>query len=121
VQGMIWRVVDGKSIQIWGDRWLPNPTSYAVQFIPNIIPPNAKVTDLIDGELKGWNSSLIKEIFNEDEAKAICKIPLSSGLSKDRLIWMGTKNGDFTVRSVYHLGKELKEREGGQCSSGWKG
>jgi hypothetical protein len=121
VQGMIWRVGDGKSIQVWGDRWLPNQTSYAVQSIQNIISPNAKVADLIDGELKGWNLSLIKEIFDEDEAKAICQIPLSPGLPKDRLICMGTKNGDFTVRSAYHLSKELKEREGEQCSSGEKG
>jgi hypothetical protein len=45
---------------------------------------------------------------------------MSRGLSKDRLIWLGTKNGDFTVISAYHLSKELKEREGGQCSIGGK-
>jgi hypothetical protein len=33
----------------------------------------------------------------EEEAKAICQIPLSPGLPKDRLIWMGTKKADFTL------------------------
>jgi hypothetical protein len=111
VHEMIWRVGDGKSIQVWGDRWLPRPTSYAIQSIPNTISTNAKVADLIDEELKGWNLSLVNEVFDEDEAKAISQIPLSPGLLKDRLIWMGTKNEEFTVRSAYHLSKELKARE----------
>jgi len=105
------RVGDGKSIQVWGDRWLPRPTSYTIQSIPNTISTSAKVADLIDEELKGWNLSLGNEVFDEDEAKAISQIPLSPGLPKDRLIWMGTKNEEFTVRSAYHLSKELKARE----------
>ena len=30
-EGMSWRVGDGKSIKIWHDRWLPSPTTYAIQ------------------------------------------------------------------------------------------
>jgi hypothetical protein len=29
--GMIWRVGDGKDIWIWGDCWLPTPSSFTVQ------------------------------------------------------------------------------------------
>jgi hypothetical protein len=52
---------------------------------------------------------------------AICQIPLSPGFSKDRMVWIGIKNGEFIVRSAYHLCKEIQDREGGQCSSGVKG
>jgi hypothetical protein len=30
-QGLIWRVGDGSSIKVWGDKWLPNPITYEVQ------------------------------------------------------------------------------------------
>jgi len=37
-------------------------------------------------------------------------------LPRDRLIWRGTLHGDFIVRSEYHLGIEIQDQEGGQCS-----
>jgi len=83
VQEMIWRVGDGKSIQVWGDRWLPHPTSYAVQSILNTISPNATVVELIDGELKGWKTSLINEVFDEEEATIICQILLRAQIDLD--------------------------------------
>jgi hypothetical protein len=36
---------------------------------------------------------------------------LSPGFLKDRMVWTGTKNGEFTVRSAYHLCKEIQDRE----------
>jgi hypothetical protein len=83
LQEMIWRVGDGKSIQVWGDRWLPHPTSYAVQSILNTISPNATVVELIDGELKGWKTSLINEVFDEEEATIICQILLRAQIDLD--------------------------------------
>jgi hypothetical protein len=46
-------------------------------------------------------------LFTEEEVKNIRKIPLSSTDQKDTLIWRGTKNGVFSVRSAYHMQKEL--------------
>jgi hypothetical protein len=33
-QGLVWRVGNGESINIWGDRWLPTPITYTVQSPP---------------------------------------------------------------------------------------
>jgi hypothetical protein len=71
--------------------------------------------------MQGCKVDLIRAVFEEEEATVIINIPLSSILPRDRLIWRGTENVAFTVRSVYHLGKELQNQEGGQCSQGHKG
>ena len=54
-------------------------------------------------DLGEWNVSLIKAIFNEEEANLICQLPLSKYMPLDRLIWRGTSIGIFTVHSAYHM------------------
>jgi hypothetical protein len=108
LQGLIWRIGDGRSIKIWQDRWLPTPTSYTVQSHPRVIPDSCTVSMLIDHEVCGWNSGLIIEIFNPEEAKVIVTLPLCPTLPPDRLVWKGTTNGIFSVRSANHMGMEVK-------------
>jgi hypothetical protein len=40
--------------------------------------------------------------------ETILNIPISPSLPKDRLIWRCTKNGEFSVRSAYHLGLDIQ-------------
>jgi hypothetical protein len=47
-QGLLWRVGDGYSIKIWGDRWLPTPITHSVQSPTNLLGQNALVSELID-------------------------------------------------------------------------
>lgn len=98
---------DGKSIKVWGDRWLPTPTYFSIQSPQGVLSSTTKVAALIDHESGGWNTSLINEVFTVEEAKMIINIHLSPNLPHDRLIWSGTTNVNFLVRSAYHLGKEL--------------
>jgi ribonuclease HI len=75
-----------------------------------------RVSNLIDKDLKQWNSPLIASIILLEEAEIITNIPLSQSLPRDRLIWRCTKTGDFTVRSAYHLGMEVQARHHPECS-----
>jgi hypothetical protein len=50
VQGLIWRIGDGKSVKIWGDRWLATPTTFVVQSCPIILDASSHVANLIDEE-----------------------------------------------------------------------
>jgi hypothetical protein len=86
-QGLVWRVGDGRSIKIWGDRWLPTPTMYTVQLTLRMLPQNSTISCLVDPASKGWNLGLINDLFFEEEAKAISNIPLSPTLLQDRLVW----------------------------------
>jgi hypothetical protein len=58
-EGLIWRIGNGCLVQIWGDKWLPSPTTYAVQSPKKLLPENAKVSVLIDSETKKWDQPLI--------------------------------------------------------------
>ena len=49
---------------------------------PNILHKEAVVNNLIDNDTKWWNSSLIWEIFSEEEADIILKIPLAKKSSR---------------------------------------
>jgi len=120
-EGLIWRVGDGRSIKIWGDRWLPTPVTHAVQTPINSMEDTSMVEKLIDKEQSGWNSTLVRHIFSPDEAEVILNIPLSPIYPPNRIIWKSTKDGAFSVCSAYHLGVELQASNRGQSSYATQG
>ena len=102
-KGTIWRVGSGNNISIWGSWWLPSTPHNSV-ISPR--PPNSTlqlVRHLIDPQSHTWNKELVTATFLPFEAKIILKIPLSHYRQDDILIWGGTKNGVFAVRSGYHF------------------
>ncbi|KAJ1403099.1 hypothetical protein SESBI_27506 [Sesbania bispinosa] len=59
MDGLLWRVGDGRSINIWEDKWLPSSTDNRVNFPP---PDNCElqfVSDLMEVGRKEWNRELI--------------------------------------------------------------
>lgn len=104
---------DGNDIKNWGDKWIPAPTSCSIQSPRKILEEGAKVVKLIDQDTKWWIINLIKEVFREEEARVICQIPLSPGRQKNLFIWRGTSNGEFSIRSAYHLEEDFQSRRSG--------
>jgi hypothetical protein len=45
----------------------------------------------------------------------ICSMAVCPRNKKDHLVWVGTKQGVYIVRSAYHMVKENGRREGGSC------
>ncbi|XP_030924777.1 uncharacterized protein LOC115951770 [Quercus lobata] len=77
------------------------------------------VSSLIDPVTRWWKAETIRALFFPFEANVILKIPLCHNLLEDKLIWMGNKRGDFTVKSAYFIAsKILNTMEDGECSSG---
>ncbi|KAJ4961294.1 hypothetical protein NE237_021204 [Protea cynaroides] len=67
------------------------------------------VSDLIDANTRSWKKELILDIFTPMDADAILSIHLSLFPKEDRVMWGKTKNGEFSVRSTYHLLKNEDE------------
>ncbi|XP_042950268.1 uncharacterized protein LOC122282378 [Carya illinoinensis] len=52
-----------------------------------------------------------------ETAVIIQKIPLSQTGARDRLIWLGSKNGSYSVKSGYHFLKNMQDNSQGQSSN----
>uniref|UniRef100_A0A2N9G5C3 CCHC-type domain-containing protein n=1 Tax=Fagus sylvatica TaxID=28930 RepID=A0A2N9G5C3_FAGSY len=101
--GLRWRVGNGTDIKIWKDAWLPTPTTFKVISPVNVSCSEASVDSLIDTNVMRWNLDKLKLLFLPRDVAIIKQIPLSVRRPRDKLIWTGTKSGNFTVKSAYNL------------------
>jgi hypothetical protein len=115
-RGLMWRVGNGDNIQIWQDKWIPKPTTYKIQSPSGSMDPLARVNTLIDLTTGWWNYTLIQSSFAKVEADMICSLPLSPLKAPDKMVWLGTKSGFFTVRSAYHMEMQRSRTERGESS-----
>ena len=53
----------------------------------------------------------------EEEVEKICSMAICLRTQHDRAVWMGNKNGDFSIHSAYHLAKDLCSRKESGCST----
>ena len=51
------------------------------------------------------------EMFDKEDAEAICRISLSRRYVDDSIVWLPTKKGLFIVKSTYKVARELMRRE----------
>ncbi|XP_062152086.1 uncharacterized protein LOC133860513 [Alnus glutinosa] len=116
-EGLCWRLGDGRSVQIWGDKWLTSPSTFAVQSPLSILPGDATGSALIDPVSKRWNVALVNSIFWKEEAECIIAIPLNKYGQQHLRIWRGTSSSDFSVRSAYYMAKEMHEIQRGESSN----
>ena len=85
-KGMVWRVGNGQSMCIREDKWLPDQVCKTVMIPPPSLPPDAKVSTLIDPESATWKVDQLQQLFMPLDAKLILSIPLSARLPLDRLM-----------------------------------
>lgn len=92
-------------------------TTYMVHSPPYVLDPNATVSRLIDVDTNRWNYALLEQIFSRDEINSIQFVPLSITNQENALIWRGTTNGLFSMRSAYHMQKEREVASKAEGSS----
>ena len=100
-----------------GDQWIPSPSTYTIRTLSRVFDGNQKVSSLIDVDSNWWNVPLIHELFCDEDASLICNIPISPTRQHDAMVWLGTSNGVFSVKSVYHMAKSKTEECNGNNSN----
>ena len=104
-RGTRWRVGNGRWIHIWEDKWLPTPSTYKVISPARHFDDFPMVLALIDSETRRWNADLVWSLFLPSKVNTIINMPLSYNFPEDKIIWVGNKRGDFTVKSAYYTEK----------------
>ena len=118
-KGSRWRVGNGRLIHIWEDKWLPTSTTYKVISPPRPFDDFPMVSALIDADTKRWKVDTLKSLFLPFEVETILNIPLSYSLPEDKIIWVGNRRGEFSVKSAYYVALTvINPSNRGECSHG---
>ena len=68
------------------------------------------VSDLIDTDRRSRDAAKVRSILIPHEAEIVLGIPINYRLPDDSVIWVGTSNGNFTIKSAYGVAQNcLKE------------
>ena len=73
-EGLIWRVGNEEKIKIWKDPWIPLPRVHLARSPISILNSQVTISELLDVDTSWWNTALVREIFNEEEAKTIYRL-----------------------------------------------
>ena len=98
-KGVIWRVCDGSSINIWRDNWIPRRHGLKISARRH----NTRlilVYDLFMRGCKGWDENLIKYLFYPHDAEEILKIRIQTFRDGDFVAWHHEKNVYFLLKCV---------------------
>lgn len=115
--GTRWTIGNGQKVGIWTDRWLSKQSNFRVWSPVTTLNQDAKVCELRDQDTKSWKRDLVFSVFNQFEVQQIINIPISLILPEDKIIWHWEKDGEYSVRSIYHLMCENNNRDNAESSN----
>ena len=108
-KGLIWRVGDGRHINIWADPWIPRGVTRQPAS-PRGASLLTRVEELIDPNTGNWDEQLVRDTLWEEEAEVILRIPIGEGLL-DWPAWHFNSKGQFSVKSAYKLAAQYRDNE----------
>ncbi|KAK1370340.1 hypothetical protein POM88_036432 [Heracleum sosnowskyi] len=98
-KGARWNIGDGSKVRLWDDLWVVGHDEELIR--PAQCEINL-VRDLMETNQRGWNEELICSIFDVPITEKILNMFYCEE-EDDTLFWEGTANGDFSVKSAYHM------------------
>ncbi|XP_055961043.1 uncharacterized protein LOC130015280 [Mercurialis annua] len=108
--GLAWRVGNGRSIDVKGDKWITS-SNYMKPIGCLNVQDGSRVSDFIDENLAKWDVEKLQIAFSPNEVDCILQIPISQRLPPDKLFWVPNKNGNYSVKSGYYQARNIVERD----------
>ena len=101
LKGVRWLPGRNNDLSFWNDRWLnQGSVRHLIQGPLPLASEEDKVKDLVTSV--GWNWERIPFELPLCCKKEIQATPFTrTGPSQDRLIWMGSRDGEFDIKSAY--------------------
>ncbi|CAN1849725.1 Putative ribonuclease H protein At1g65750 [Linum perenne] len=62
-----------------------------------------RVADVFIPGVREWDAELVRDLFSEEETEEVLSIPVTSLGGEDKRVWHYSKNGEYTVKSGYHV------------------
>lgn len=100
LKGLRWQVNDGKSIDFWGDAWVPSLPNFK---IPSEKPPNTDICLVVDVINSSWDVQKLSSCLPQEVVEAIISIPLPMVQRNDQFVWHYNANGCYSAKSGYHI------------------
>ncbi|CAL1412374.1 unnamed protein product [Linum trigynum] len=116
-RGCRWRIVNGCSIDIWLDKWVPGNENFKIKTPTTRLGDSTSVAELIDFEGKCWRVDVLNDHFLPEDRVNILKIPIPRDWGRDERVWGEEKSGDYSVKSAYRLWFNRDEEERGEFYS----
>ncbi|KAH1106793.1 hypothetical protein J1N35_010561 [Gossypium stocksii] len=98
--GLIWRIGNGNSVNIWNDPWLPGHRHNRLT-VQTINTSWTTVNQLIDLENYTWKKEVLCRLIDDDQMNRILSIPLACREMQDMLVWKHEATGEYSVRNGY--------------------
>lgn len=102
---------DGRSIDVFQDRWLRGKPDYCVdQYTQSQANRHTKVCEFLLEDQKAWDERKIRSTFNTTDTEAILSVRVSQNSTKDRVAWLHSSNGQYSVKSGYYFWQTANSR-----------
>ncbi|XP_056842856.1 uncharacterized protein LOC130507579 [Raphanus sativus] len=100
IKNLGWTIGNGTSVNVWSDPWLSLTSQLLPMGPPNESQKELTVSEFIDPVTRAWDIPKIRHVIPEYEDKIMCIYPSLTG-APDKLIWLGTKSGEYSTKSGY--------------------
>ncbi|PNX94194.1 cytochrome p450 [Trifolium pratense] len=125
MNGCRWTVGNGSNIKVMSNPWLRGREGAWVQSPQVQGAHNITVKELMLPNEKRWDRVKIESIFPLDVVNRILEIPLFDIVEEDKLVWVDSMDGQYSVKSGYNMllnsigrAVDLKKQEDWNCL--WK-